>query len=79
ASKKRRREDENEEEEGLGEKSGFNFGQASKKRHREDEEDEEDKVPTKKLRPGPGFTFGEASDEDNSFFGKPKFTFRNAS
>lgn len=78
-SRKRRREDENEEGEELGEKFGFNFGQASKKRHREDEEDEKDKVPTKKLRLGPGFTFGEASDEDNSFLGKPKFTFRNAS
>lgn len=79
ASKKRRREDENEEEEGLGEDSGFNSEWGSKKRRREDEEEEEDKAPTKKLRPGPGFTFGEASDEDNSFFGKPKFTFRNAS
>ncbi|KAJ4196916.1 hypothetical protein NW759_016373 [Fusarium solani] len=79
ASKKRHREDEDEEEEGLGEDSGFNSEWGSKKRRREDEEEEEDKVPTKKLRPGPGFTFGEASDEDNSFFGKPKFTFRNAS
>ncbi|KAL6359121.1 hypothetical protein LRP88_09321 [Fusarium phalaenopsidis] len=79
ASKKRHREDADEEEEGSGEDSGFNSEWGSKKRRREDEEEEEDKAPTKKLRPGPGFTFGEASDEDNSFFGKPKFTFRNAS